>query len=480
MNYKLVAQVLGKVLLLELVLMLPSLIVCFIYGEGDANSFVITMLVLLVVGYPLSRFKSSSTKMFARDGIMIVALCWILLSVFGALPFYLSGEIPNYIDALFETISGFTTTGSSILTNVEELTHGIIFWRSFTHWFGGMGVLVFTLALIPSMNGRTQHILKAESPGPAPGKLVPKIADTAKILYVIYFVMTLACILCLVLARMPLFDSLIHAFGAAGTGGFSNKALSIGYYNSVPIEIILGVFMLLFGVNFTIYFHLIHRKFKDCLKNQEVRFYFSIVIVAVLLITLNITHMSGSFWHALRQAFFQVSTIITTTGYATADFNLWPTFSKLILVALMFMGACAGSTAGGMKQIRILVILKAIKRSLHRLLHPRAVRTIKIDGKPIEDEMIMDIGIFFTIYIGLMVVAMFLVSLDNFDFETTFTSVLATTSNIGPGLGVVGPMGSFADFSWFSKLVLSFCMLAGRLEIFPILVFFQFSSWKKA
>lgn len=480
MNYKLVGQLLGKVLLVECILMVPSLIVSLIYNEGDYSAFLLTMLVLLLVGTPLSLIKNKGSKLFARDGIMIVALSWILLSGFGALPFVFSGQIPSFIDAFFESSSGFTTTGSSILRNVELLTHGIVFWRSFTHWFGGMGVLVFTLALIPSMSGRTLHIMRAESPGPSPGKLVPKIADTSKILYAIYFIMTLLCVMALLITGMPLFDSLIHALGAAGTGGFSNKAQSVGYYNNLGAEIVLSISMLLFGVNFIVFFQLVKGKFRDILHNEEIRLYFIVVASSMLFIAIKITNQVGSFWIALRQSSFTVATIITTTGYAITDHNLWPVFAKVVLIIIMFMGGCAGSTAGGITQIRVLVLIKAIRRTFSQLCHPRSIRAIKVDGKTVEEEKVMEIAMFFFCYITFIGIAMLIIGfIDNVDFETLFSSVLATTSNIGPGLGKVGPAGSFADYSPISKLIFSFCMIAGRLELYPMLLLFKLSSWRK-
>lgn len=479
MNYKLVIQILGKILILEAVLMIPALVVALLYGEGDALSFAATMGLLTVVGAIMALCKPERRKMFARDGMMIVSLSWLLLAFFGAMPAYFNGSIPVFEDAFFESISGFTTTGSSILREIESLPKGILFWRSFTHWFGGMGVLVFSLILLPSMRGQTQHLMRAESPGPSPSKLVPKIRDTSKILYGIYAVLTIACVIALLCAGMSLYDALIHAFGAAGTGGFSNRNASVAYYDSMAIDMILSIFMILFGVNFTVYFMVLKRKFREAGKNQELRIYLFIIIAAVALIAMDIRGMYGSGAKAFQYSFFQVATIISTTGYATTDFNMWPTFSKMILLFLMFIGSCAGSTAGGMKQIRLLVMLKGAKRSMKKLTHPRSVTPIRIDGKIMETEQIMGIGVFLFAYLIIMAFAILLVSLDQFSIETSFTAVLATISNIGPGLDVVGPIGNYADFSSFSKIVLSFCMLAGRLEIFPVLVMFLPSSWRR-
>lgn len=479
MNHRLVTNILGKVFLLEAALMIPSLIVAFIYGEGDAPSFIITMVILSILGALFSLVKPKKYKMFARDGIMIVSLAWVSLALFGGLPFLINGAIPSYVDCIFESISGFTTTGSSILTDVEVIPRGLLFWRSFTHWFGGMGVLVFFVALIPSMNGGTQHILRAESPGPSPGKLVPKIKDTSKILYAIYFVLTILCIICLVAAGMPIFDSMLHAFGTAGTGGFGIKNNSIAYYNSPLIYMILSVFMILFGINFTIYFQIIKRNFTEVKKNSELKLFLVIVFAATLIITSNIRGISGSLWEAFYQAFFQVSSLISTTGYTTTDYNLWPLLSKMILIFIMFTGSCAGSTAGGLKQIRIVIMLKTIRRTIKKLTHPRSVVLVKADGKLVDEDQISSIGIFCFSYFLIFMIAMLLVSFDNHDFETTFTAVLTAISNVGPAFGLAGPTGNFAFFSDFSKIVLSLCMLIGRLEIFPILLMINFNSWKK-
>lgn len=479
MNYKLVTQFLGKIIMLEAIFMIPPMIVSLIYKEGDTEAFILSIFIAVIIGFFMSQLKPKRKKMFARDGMMIVSLAWLLLGFFGAMPAFISGAIPNFIDAYFESISGFTTTGSSILREIESLPKGILFWRSLTHWFGGMGVLVFSLILLPSMSGQTQHLMRAESPGPSPSKLVPKIKESSKILYAIYAVLTILCILALIMAGMPIYDAFIHGFGAAGTGGFSNKNASVAYYNSYTIDMILSVFMILFGINFTIYFLGLKNKWKDILKNGELKLFLILVFISTLLITGNIWKICGNGAEAFRQAFFQVSTIISTTGYATADFNLWPAFSKMILLILMFLGSCAGSTAGGFKQIRLLILMKATRRSANRLTHPRSVMPIRTEGKTISDEQVMGIGIFAFVYIAFMGVAMLLVSMDNFDVETTATAVLATISNIGPGLGMVGPTGNFADFSDFSKIILSICMVAGRLEIFPILILFRINSWRR-
>lgn len=480
MNYRLVVHILGKVFMLEGALMIPSLLVSFYYGEGDSFAFIVTIAILAVLGFLVSLIKPKKTKLFARDGMMIVSLAWVSLALFGGLPFLINGAIPSYVDCIFESISGFTTTGSSILTNVEAMPKGLLFWRSFTHWIGGMGVLVFFLALLPSMSGRTQHLLKAESPGPSPGKLVPKIKDTSKILYGIYFVLTLLCIICLVIAGMPVYDSILHAFGTAGTGGFGIKNNSVEYYNSPLIYMILSSYMVIFGVNFTLYYQIIRRNFTEVKKNSEIKIFLLMVAAATLIVTVNVRGNYDSLWESFYQAFFQVSSLISTTGYTTTDYNLWPLLSKMILMAVMFAGSCAGSTAGGLKQIRILIMLKAAKRMIKKLIHPRSVIPIKADGKVIDEDQISNIGIFCFVYFVIFGLAVILVSLDNYDFETTFSSVLTAISNVGPAFGLAGPTGNFAFYSDFSKIVLSLCMLIGRLEIFPVLLMLNVNSWKRA
>ena len=396
----------------------------------------------------------------------------------GALPFIFSGSIPNPVDAIFETVSDFTTTGASILADVEILPHCVLIWRSFTHWIGGMGVLVFILSLLPLTGGYHMNLMKAESPGPSVSKLVPKVQSTAKILYGIYFVMTVIQIILLLLGGMPLFDSLCAAFGTAGTGGLGIKSDSMAGY-STYLQVVITIFMILFGINFNAYFLLITRKFAQAFKMEEVRYYLGIIAIAVLIITCNIYHMYGSVSESLQQAAFQVGSIITTTGYATTDFNLWPEISRTILVMLMFIGACAGSTGGGIKVFRILILCKTIRKELHIFLHPNAVKKIKMDGKVIPHEVLRSTNIFIIVYILIIAGSIFLIAFDDFDLITNFTAVTATFNNIGPGLELVGPIGNFGMFSWFSKIVLTFDMLAGRLEIFPLLLLFVRDTWKK-
>ncbi|QNM04332.1 TrkH family potassium uptake protein [Qiania dongpingensis] len=483
MNITLVLYVVGHVLCYEAVLMLLPIGVALLTGVNDWIYFVYTIVPLLLTGLLLRSRKPKVTKMQTRDGLAAVAFAWIFLAAFGALPFYFSGYFNGYVDCFFETVSGFTTTGATILTDIEGLHNGgLMFWRSFTHWIGGMGILVFVLAFLPNMDGSNVQLLKAESPGPTPGKMVPRLKETARILYLIYFGLTIAHILCLVAAKMPLYDSVIHAMGSAGTGGFSNMNASVGAYHNPAAEWIIAIFMMLFGVNFSVYYLLLKKQVRDVFKNGELRLYLGIIVGSVVFITLNIAqkYYDGSWSDAIRSAFFQVSSIMTTTGYSTTDFNLWPTLSKMIIVTLMIVGACAGSTGGGVKVSRVLVLFKSIKQEIRHLIHPRMISSPRMDGKVIEKGIIKGILIFFFTYIMIAIVAMLVISVDGYDIETTITAVLSALGNIGPGLGAVGPMGNFAGFSQLSKVVLSFCMLAGRLELFPMLILFVPSAWKKS
>lgn len=481
MNYKIVLKILGIVLFWESLLMIPSLIISALDQSYEIKAFVITIVTCFITGLILKNIKTNENEMRKREGYTSVALCWLVMSMAGALPFYISGSIPSYIDALFETISGFTTTGSSVVRDIESMPRGLLFWRSFTHWIGGMGVLVFTMALAPLLGGRSVFLARAESPGPTFGKLVPKLSDTSKILYIIYAGMTAVTIILLVIAGMPVFDSFIHAFGTAGTGGFSNKALSVGYYNNIWVDWIITIGMFLFGVNFTLYYLLLIRgDWKSFIKNEEFRLYTGYVLLGVLLVFLNaLKHFNYDISETLRHSAFTVSTLVSTTGYATTDFNLWPMFSKSVLLALMFFGSCAGSTAGGVKSIRVLVLFKALYHEIKHTIHPNSVQTIKVDGKSIDSETLKSILIFFFAYVIIILFSVIIVSLDNFDFMTTFSAIIATISNIGPGFELVGPMGNFADFSNLSKIVMSICMILGRLEVIPVLVIFSPSIWKK-
>ena len=478
MNKQMIRYVLGLVLLIEGALLLLPLAVALLYREASWVYFIATIGVCLALGGCMTLRKPQRRALFPKDGFVIAALSWIVISLVGALPFYLSGQIPRYIDALFEMISGFTTTGSSILTQVEALDHGMLFWRSFSHWVGGMGILVFMLALLPAMGGATIHILRAESPGPSVGKVVPKIRDSAKITYEIYLALTVLLVLLYLAGGMSLFDSLCIAFGTAGTGGFAVRTSSCAEY-SPYIQTVTTIFMMLFGVNFTVYFLLLRRKFRQALHSSELWTYLGVILAATLAISFNIFRSMASFGQAVHHAAFTVSSIITTTGYGTVDFNLWSEFSRVILCFLMIMGACAGSTGGGFKVSRIVILCRYASNELKRLIHPRTVNVVQVDGKQISRETVHGVLVYTLFYIFIAMASMLLISLDNFDGSTTVSSVLATLNNIGPGLGAVGPAASFAGLSDLSKAVLCLDMLAGRLEIFPLLVLLLPSTWAK-
>lgn len=479
MNYRRVFYITGKIMCLGAALLVAPLAVSLIYKEGTAYAFLISMAAFVAVGAAGMLMKPKNTDFYARDGIVTVALSWVLFSFLGGLPFFISGEIPSLVDCFFETSSGFTTTGSSILTNVEGLSNGMLFWRSFTHWVGGMGVLVFAMTLFSTKDNQTNHLMRAEMPGPKLGKLVAKWQFSARILYIMYIALTAVEVILLLIGKMPLFDSLLHAFGTAGTGGFGIKSTSVGYYNSAYIDYVIGIFMVLFGVNFNIYYLLLIRKFSKALGNDELKTYLALVLGASVLIMLNIKPIYGSFAQAFRYSFFQVSSIVTTTGYATTDFNAWPVFSQIILVLLMFVGGCAGSTGGGLKVIRVIVLARGSVRDLRRAIRPRRVDIVRNDGKTLEEDVISGVMSYFALYMIMTAVSVLIVSLDNFDMTTTVTAVISAVNNIGPGLGEAGPAGSFAGFSNLSKLVLSFDMLAGRLEIYPMLALLMPSVWKR-
>lgn len=470
MNKKMILYVIGLIMGIESLLMIPSVIVGLIYGE-NVTSFLIVIAILVVGGLLLTFRKPNDDLFLAKDGYVAVALSWIVLTLFGALPFYLSGAIPSFVDAFFETVSGFTTTGSSILKDVESLDHCILFWRSFSHWVGGLGVLVFMLAIIPlAAQGKSMHLLRAESPGPTVGKLVPKIRRTATILYVIYFVLSISMVIALLLAGMPLFDSIVHMFGAAGTGGFGIWNDSIAHYNSATIEIIITVYLFMFAINFNVYYLIIMKKFKEILRNDELFVYLIICFLAVILIALNILPLYESMAQALRYSSFQVASIISTAGFSTANFDVWPQFSKMILLALMFIGGCAGSTAGGLKVSRIVLLVKGIKHEIYSLIRPRNVSNVKLYGQVIDMKTRNNTNIYLATYIFVFAFSLIVISLDGFDFATSFSSVATCLNNVGPGFALVGPTGNFADFSVISKIVLTFNMLLGRLEIFPLLM----------
>ncbi len=482
MNLRAIAIYIGHTLKLEGLFMLPALVIAWGYDEGPAiQAFVVTIALLLVLGFLLTRVSDKIKSIYAREGFVTVALGWIAISFFGALPFFISGVIPDFMDCWFETVSGFTTTGASILPEVESLPKGILYWRSFTNWLGGMGVLVFMLAVVPHSqgSGETLHLFRAESPGPTVGKLSPTIRVTTRILYGIYIVLTIVQIILLLAGGMPLFDALTHAFATAGTGGFSIMNSSVAAYDSAYIQAVIGVFMLLFGVNFNIFYLILLGKLGLAFKNEELRAYLGIMALAVIIITLDIRAMYASFGKAFLDSFFQVSTIMTTTGFATADFNLWPQLSRYILVGLMIIGASAGSTGGGIKVMRLLILGKAAKSEILTLVHPRAVCPPRIDGKKIEEGVIRGTHAFMTVYVVICAVSMGILALDDFSMETTFTAVISCVNNIGPGLDVVGPMGNYSSLSTLSKGVLTLDMLFGRLEIFPMIMLFLKGNWKR-
>ncbi len=480
MNKRLLCHIVGNVVRVCGALMLLPVAVSLILHSGDTVPLLLSMLITVAVGTALALIQPRRDTLRAREGFAIVAFSWLLVSFLGGLPFYFSGYVPSLVDCFFETVSGFTTTGATILTDVEALPKGLLFWRSFTHWAGGMGVLVLSLALIPKMGARSIHLMRAESPGPSTDKLVPRVANNAKILYEIYIALSIFMVAALLFCGLDLYDALVHMFGAAGTGGFGTYGDSIAHFNSASVDVVIGIFMALFGVNFSIYYFLIHRNWKAALGNSELRWYWSILLGASCIIALNIMPLyNGNFLTSLRYSFFQASSIMTTTGYATADFDVWPQLSRVILVMLMFIGASAGSTGGGIKVIRFQLLLKSMVRDIRRTVHPKSVNTVKLDGHTVDEGIISGVQGFFFAYILVLLSAVIIVSIDGFSFETSFTAVLATISNIGPGLGMVGPVGNYAAFSDLSKLVLSMCMLIGRLEVFPILMLFSPSAWKK-
>ena len=446
MNYRMIAYSVGRILVAVAATMLAPLGLSLFYGESIALAYVIPIVISVLIGLCVSAKAPKNKSLYGRDGMFIVAIGWIVISIIGCLPFYISGQIPSFVDSFFETVSGFTTTGSSILTNVEALDKSLLFWRSFTHWLGGMGVLAFAMAIFSSKDTRTTHMMRAEMPGPV---------------------------------VMPVFDSLLHTFGTAGTGGFGIKNSSVAYYNSAYIDYVIGIFMMLFGLNFNVYFLMIARKFSQIKSNDEVKWYIGMMIGATVIIALNIMPMYHGFGRAFRYSFFQVSSIMTTTGYSTADFVRWPMLSQIILVLLMVVGACAGSTSGGMKVTRFIILMKTATHSIKKAVSPRSVFSVKVDGKTVEKNIVNGVLGYFVVYMLFAAVSILLISFDNKDFTTTVTAVIATMNNIGPGLGLVGPTGSFADFSALSKIVMSIGMLVGRLEFYPILILFSPYAWKR-
>lgn len=467
----------------SLLVLLPIIVAC-IYGEYDTIISFVIPAAIFAAGGGLMMIKKPSGIYKASEGFVITALSWFLISAVGALPFVISRQIPSYIDAFFETVSGFTTTGSSILTDYDHISRSMFFWRSFTHWVGGMGVLVLGIALFPKVRGKNgdagseAHILRAESPGPTFGKMVSQLRFNSRILYGIYLFLTVVEIVMLVFGRMPLFDSIVISFGTAGTGGFALTSAGIGGYNSLYIEMVISVFMIIFGINFNVFYFMLVGKFKAAFKHEEMHWYLGIIAISVAAITANVYSVYKSVGEAFRYSFFQVSSIITTTGFATADFEMWPTLSKIILVLLMFVGACAGSTGGGLKVSRVLILVKTAVRELRHSINPRAVHSIRCDGEAVEHTVITNVCAYFAVYMLLVALSTLAVSADGYDVTTSFTSVVACINNIGPGLGLVGPMGNFSMYSVFTKIILSVDMLLGRLEIFPLLIAFSPSAWK--
>lgn len=478
MNRKMTAYILGRMLGVEALVLLIPAVVAGIYGER-LSPFLITCGILVIPFLTLGRKKPENSTIYGKEGFIIIASAWILWSVFGAFPFFLSGAIPSYVDALFETVSGFTTTGSTILTDIASFPKGLNFWRCLTHWIGGMGVLVFVMVIVSLEEKNSMHLMRAEVPGPEKDKLVPRARESARILYGMYFLLTLAEVILLCLGGMNLYDSIIHSFSTAGTGGFNNRNNSVAFYDSAYIDGVITVFMILFGINFNIYYLLLLKKVKAAFKNEEVRTYLGIIAAATLAIMINILHIYETPMRAFRYAVFQVASVITTTGFATADFNLWPIFSKCILLMLMVVGACAGSTGGGMKVSRVLILLKSVKQDLKRIVHPKSVSIVKVNGKKVGEETVHNAYIYLVAYVAIFIGSVLIVAWNDFDFTTTFSSVLTTMNNVGPGLSGVGPVENFAAFGNVSKIVFCFDMLVGRLEIIPFLVLFSPDLWRR-
>ena len=485
MNYRMLANFFGQILRINGVLMCIPLIVALIYEENQTYlAFLIPIVVQLAVGSLLVRLTPKSNSLYAQEGFVCVALTWAVLSAVGALPFFLSGSIPNYMDAFFETVSGFTTTGATVLTNIEAIPKGLLFWRSLTHWIGGMGILVFALMFLPKAQAKKtsmMHVMRAEMPGPTVGKIVPKAGDTARILYAMYIVLTVAEVLLLMAGGMNLYEALIHAFSTAGTGGFNCFNASIAG-QSPFLQYVITIFMLLFSVNFNLYYLVILKKWKEALKSEELKVFLILVAVVIAVITLNIRSQYETAEHAFRAASFQTASIISTTGFVSENFDMWPAMSRILMVVLMFVGACAGSTGGGMKVSRIMILIKDAVRDLGQLAHPRRVKSIRLEGKPVDEQTVNNASTYLQFYVILLVLSVILVAaFDGMDMVSTFTSVVTCLNNVGPGMGeIVGAVGNYSTLSIGSKAVLSFCMLAGRLEIFPILIIFFPSTWKRA
>lgn len=478
MNYRIIIKVIGYILMVESLLLMPSLFIGLYTGEGDAGAFGITVLLTLSIGFVFSRVKNRNSVISIGEGLMIVSLSWIFISIFGAIPLYLTDSTPTYINALFEIVSGFTTTGATVIADVEGLTHGILFWRSFTHWIGGMGILVFSLALLPALGVGGFQLYKYESPGPVSSKIAPKLKNTAKILYTIYLGITIIEVILLRIGGMSLFDSLIHTFGTVGTGGFSTKNSSVGAYNSTYLHLVIAIFMTISGISFSNYYILLQGRIRDFFKDEELRLYIGLQVLAVILISINLYNSSyDSLGLAFRDSYFQTSSIMTTTGYSTVDFDKWPTFSKTILLGLMFIGGSAGSTAGGMKVIRILILLKMVRREVMKIYHPRAMVPIKVGGKIVPNETVSSVHSFTALYMIVFLVSTMLISLEGIDLESSISSVAATLNNIGPGLGFVGPTSNFGGFSQVGIFYFTILMLFGRLELFTMFALIVPKKW---
>lgn len=474
-----IIYILGKMLGVEGALLLIPAVVSLIYGEKTGISFLAVAAVLGVIYLVLGRRKPKNNRIYGKEGFAVVGLAWVLWSLFGALPFVISGAVPNYVDAFFETVSGFTTTGSTILQEIESLPRGINFWRCFTHWIGGMGVLVFVMMVTSLDDENAMPLMRAEVPGPEADKLVPKARSTARILYQMYFALTAVEVVLLMFGGMNLYDALVHSFSTAGTGGFSNRNSSVAFYDSAYIDGVITVFMILFGINFNLYFLLLLKNWKSALKNEELRAYLGIIAAAIAIITVNILNIYENVFHAFRYAAFQVASVITTTGFYTADYELWPELSKAVLLTVMFIGACAGSTGGGIKVCRFVILCKSIRQEIRKILHPNVVTMVKINGKKVNNDTMKGINTFFAAYIFILVISVLIVSIDNFDFATSFSGVLTTINNVGPGISKVGPVENFHMFSPLSKLVFCFDMLVGRLEIFPYLLLLSPDLWRR-
>lgn len=480
MNHKMVRRILGSVLLILSGLMLLPLIVGLCYHESVTN-FIISILASSAAGgLLLLSGRTDNRAIFAREGYVSVGLAWVLMGLFGALPYVLGGDIPNYLDALFETVSGLTTTGSTLVTDIEGMSRAGLFWRSFTHWIGGMGILVFIMAVLPMSGDHAMHIMRAEVPGPTVGKLVPRLRNTAKILYLIYTGLTVVETVLLLLGGMSFYDALLHAFATAGTGGFSTRAASIAAYDSVYIEVVIGVFLIIFSANFNLYYLILIGRVRDALKNEELRCFLAVIALSIAAITLGISRIYGGLAGGLRHAFFNVTSLISTAGFGTVDFTLWPHYCQIILLALMFIGGCAGGTGGGLKISRVMILLRSAFADLRQVLSPRTVRRVQMDGRRIEPELSRSMYAYFILYVLILIFGVFIVSFDGFDLVTTFTSSLTCLSNSGPGLSRIGPMGNFSIFSRRSRLAMTVIMLIGRLEIYPMLILFYPSCWKRS